>query len=320
MWFRRIFLHGKQTDHSTDKSPLKTEGSSVVLSPGVFRQLDRLELRSSRELGGDRFGTRSSNRRKPSTEFIEHRRYVPGDDIRNVDWRASARQEGFLIRQGELTKEVNVAILVDCSASMHWGDPPKSVLQKKLATMLAYLALTQGDRLSLHPYGGNRNRALGPISGKMQFSQVLRYLENLNYGGEADLSQGLSGLRKKNSQGGILFVLSDLLEPGNLTNILSIVPAPVWWVNIFHLLHPHETNPEINGSYELVDSETLTKINYDLTAKTLRQYQERISTWQQNLVMACVESHSTYSIINTSASLEKEVLPQLRAEKVVVNR
>ncbi|MEN8240326.1 MAG: DUF58 domain-containing protein [Chloroflexota bacterium] len=290
------------------------------MSSAIFRQLNRLQIQASKELSGSRTGARSSHRRKPSTEFIEHRSYTAGDDIRYVDWRASARQDGVIIRQGELTKSVNIFILLDCSGSMHWGAPPKSVLQKKLASMLSYLALDYGDRLYLQPYGGRGNKALGPISGKGQFNSTARYLDQLNYSGEASLGQALTKLRTSVMNGGIVFILSDLLEADRLSEILGGLPTPAWMVNVVHLLHPQELAPVIRGSIELEDVETHKKVNFDLTARALAKYHQRVSDWQKRLDMACVEHHVSYTLVNTNASLEGEVLPNLRAKNILVNR
>jgi len=320
MWFRRILRLNNEPESLVKSSAEIQRSISASINPAIFRQLNRLQIQASKELSGSRTGLRSSHRRKPSTEFIEHRSYSAGDDIRYVDWRASARQDGVIIRQGELTKSVSVFLLIDCSGSMHWGAPPKSALQKKLISMLAYLALDYGDRLYFQPYGGRGNQALGPISGKGQYNSTIRYLDQLNYSGEASLGKALSRLRTSVTSGGIVFILSDLLEPGRLFEILGGLPTPVWMVNVVHLLHPQELTPGISGSIELEDVETHKKVNFDLTARALAKYQQRVSDWQKSLDMACVEHSASYTLFNTNASLEGDVLPNLRAKNILVNR
>lgn len=319
MLFRRILRPDNTKPVTRRQTKAEVENNSSALPPSVFRQLDRLQIRGSRELRGERIGMRSSHRRKPSAEFLEHRAYVPGDDIRYVDWRASARHEHVFIRQGELPKEVIVYLLIDCSASMQWGRHPKSALQQSLAAVLGYLSLAHGDRVFVHPYGGSSNPDFGPVSGKGQFNNLLRYLRRLNYGGEASLGDGLRGLKQKISRGGIMFVLSDLLERGNLSAILSSVPVPLWWVNIIHLLHPQEIDPSLQGALELEDIETGVRANYDLTADAIRRYKRRIEEWQNKLELTCVENHASYTIINTESSIEKEVIPYLRSIQMLVD-
>jgi uncharacterized protein (DUF58 family) len=318
MLFRRIFRLDKNNQARPKDQSSNLKMGSGLLPAGLMHQLDRLQIRGSRELRGERIGMRPSHRRKPSAEFFEHRMYVPGDDIRYVDWRASARHENIFIRQGELPKEIIIYLLIDCSGSMNWGENPKLELQKRLASIIGYLALSQGDRLYVRPYGGTGNVDFGPVSGKGQFNSFVRYLAKLNYGGEASLANGIRGLKGRITRGGILFVLSDLLERASLDDILGGMPAPLWWVNVVHMLHPHETKPVLRGALELVDQETGARANYDLTSDALKAYAERIEKWQNSLEMACVQNHAFYTLLDTEASLEKEVIPHLRSLKVLV--
>jgi uncharacterized protein (DUF58 family) len=285
-----------------------------------MRQMERLAIRGSKALRGDRIGGRGSNRRKPAMDFREHRMYVPGDDIRFVDWRASSRHEQIFIRQGEMPKDVIVYLLLDTSGSMLWGDTPKRQAQLSLASALGYAALLNGDRLMVHPYGENKNIGFGPTSGRGHVTGYSRYLNQLKYGGQSNLQLAVQTLRKQASRGGVIFILSDLLEKGDLGEVLETIPAPKWWVNVIHLLHPAELVPDLRGGYELEDSETGRLINYDLTNDAVHRYKERVSVWRNQLEMAAVNQHAFYMLINTNWSLNQEILPYLRDRQVLVPR
>jgi hypothetical protein len=111
-----------------------------------------------------------------------------------------------------------------------------------------------------------------------------------------------------------------LLERGKIGDILSSVPAPIWWVNIIHLLHPAEVQPKLRGQLELVDTETGVRANYDLNNEAIRSYLGRVQQWQNSLELACAENHAFYTMLRTDASLEKEVIPFLRSVKVLVDQ
>lgn len=316
MSFLRIFSRA-------DKLPgrVAEEGANDAffgISPGVFNQLDRLQIRGSKELRGNRSSSRGSKRRKLSYEFRDHRIYIPGDDIRYVDWQVSARQENLYVRQGELPKDVIIYLLVDCSRSMLWGDSPKADMQKRLAAALSYLVLTHGDRLYVHPYGGSGNHDLGLVSGKGQFPQLLNYLRELNYGGQASLNNGVSELVKRISSGGILFILSDLLERGGISKVLKRLPPPLWWVNVLHLLHPREIAPSFQGQFQFVDYETGAVANLDLSGNDLKKYRDRVQRWKKRLEMACIKNHAFYTMVDTEASLHRDVIPLLRSQQFLV--
>lgn len=318
MWFRNIF-HLDNLDKEgrlpRDKDPSFVSG----LDGAVFAQLDRLRIQGSRDLMGGRIGVRSSHRRKPAQEFREFRMYVPGDDIRFVDWRASARHENIFIRQGELPKDADVYLLMDCSNSMAWEDGSKRKTELAIATVLGYSAITQGDHLSIFPYGGKGNTEFGPVSGKGNISAFIRYLNQLKYGEPTSLLDGVQKITRTVSRGGVLFILSDLLEKGDLAVILGKVPAPRWWVNVIHLLHRKELVPDLCGLYELEDDETGTRNNFDITSEALKVYSERMSDWRKKLELACIEKHHFYTMIPSDIPLDREVVPALRKAHILVD-
>jgi len=260
-------------------------------------------------------------------DFREHRMYAPGDDVRFVDWRASARQEHIYIKQGEHQKDARIYLLLDLSASMSWGSPPKSNAALALPAALGSLALGSGDRLVVEPVfdrglaGGGAAagpRPLGPVSGKGQFSGLLSYLRSLPFRGQVDLGPTLAGLRKRGvSGGGMVLVLSDLLGANNLAGALEALPRPKWSVVILHLLHPAELDPALQGDLELQDIETRQKKRYTITPKALETYRQRLEAWRGSLEETCAEKKALYTLLPTGWSLENEVLPHLRSLHIV---
>lgn len=290
----------------------------IHLSSKAIRQLDRLQLSGSVWLKGEFIGQRPGQRRKPASDFMDHRMYVPGDDIRYVDWRASARHEQVFIRQGELPVDMIVYLLLDCSASMLWGDIPKFRSQIGLAAALGYLALINRDRLKVIPYGSEGNLTLGPISGKGQTTNYLKYLNRLIYGGEARLLPTVKQISRKTTKRGVIFVLSDLLDIRSISHVLDYFPAPFWVVNVLHILHPDELNPPVLGSIEMVDSETGSSANYDVSRSSINRYHERLLDWQAKLDMECVAHHAFYTVVPTNWQVEREMIAHLRSTHVVI--
>jgi uncharacterized protein (DUF58 family) len=302
-----------------------TSNAEVTLTGQALRQLNRLQLNTSRFLPGASAGARASHHRRPAMDFREHRMYAPGDDVRFVDWRASARQEHIFIKQGEHLKNATIYVLVDCSASMTWGEPPKSQATLELAAALGYMALAQGDRLIVAPLVDPEKvkgpPQLGPISGKGQFPGLLNYLRSVRFGGQIDLARSLAGLSRRSSRGGLVLLLSDLLGAQDLYSGLEALTisqsAPAWNVVIFHLLHPAELNPALRGDFELQDIETRQTKRYVVTEKALEIYSQRLQSWRESLEVTCLERKTFYTMIPTHWSLERETLPHLRGANVV---
>jgi len=331
MWFRNIFRrpNNQSVGNRTRISNIEyQESPSLALPPSVYRQLDRLQLRASRHLLGSGGGLRPSTRRRPAAEFLEHRQYVPGDDVRFVDWKASARSEHIYLKQGDHPQETTVHILLDTSASMAWGTPPKHHAALSLAAAMGYLTLANEDRLQLTPLslegrGGHNEIVRGGegssrnFKGKAQFPSFLTYLRAIPFSGNPDLSQSIRDFSRSHTRGGVVLIFSDLLDVSDLASTLATLPRPTWEVTVFHLLHPHELNPSIHGQFELVDSETGHSTNYDLTSQALDNYRKHLQTWRDTIELACIENKAFYTLIPTDWSLEKEVIPHLRKVRVL---
>jgi uncharacterized protein (DUF58 family) len=277
----------------------------------VYAQLDRLRLRGARHLRGGRLGRRASLRRRPDADFREHRQYVPGDDVRFVDWKASARSEQIHLKQGELPQETTVHLLLDTSASMAWGSPPKHPAALRLAAALGYLALAHDDRLNVAPVTAGAPRPPIQIKGKAQFPALLKELRALPCGGRADLAASLHALARTH-RGGLALILSDLLDVPDLPAALKPLPAPRWDVTVLHLLHPEELAPRLTGQVEMLDAESGAHANYDVTAQSLAAYAAHLQGWLDVVELACIESKVFYTRLSTGWALDAEMLPHLR--------
>lgn len=317
MWFRNIFPP-KEGHLSKAIAIPGNSWPDFRLSTGSLRQLNGLQVNASRFIKGNAAGMRYSLRRKPAAEFREHRMYVPGDDIRHVDWKASARQEHIFIKQGEHPKEASVYLLLDCSGSMAWGGQPKFHACLQLAAAFGFMSLANYDRLMVVPLGRSDIQPLGFISGKGQFPTFLNYLRRLTFAGKYNLQQVIQNFTARQARGGgLTLILSDLLDSPHLSDVLQLLPIPTWDVLVFHLLHPEELNPSIKGDFEMVDVESGLKANYDINADAIETYQKQIQVWRTRLEMGCVEANAYYNLIPTDWSLEKEMIPHLRSVDVI---
>jgi uncharacterized protein (DUF58 family) len=247
-------------------------------------------------------------------DFREHRKYVPGDDLRFVDWKASARHEHYFLRQGEQPKEASIYLVVDCSGSMAWGEPPKSRVQLLLAAALGYVALAQGDRLTVLPVGGRRRQSpMGPITGKGQVPNLLRFLRTLEFGGQTPLEEAICQSLQSASPAGLAIVLSDLMGIPALSPALSHFPAPRWDVVVIQILHPAELVPAYHGNWELMDVETGQCANYDIDSEAIDRYKASLASWIAKMELECVEHGALYTYCTADQPLQPDLLGHLRS-------
>jgi len=240
--------------------------------------------------------------------------------MRFVDWKASSRSEHIFVKLGEQPKEATVYILLDCSRSMGWGQPPKSSTALALTAAISTLALSQGDRLMVIPFSDKIIQPLGPITGKGQFPGLINYLKDIQCSGGTNLSETVHTFKRTLAvYGGLTFIISDLLDVNDLESALQVLPAPGWEVAVFQVLHPEELDPKVRGNFEMEDCETGIISNYDLNAEAVKKYQQRIGKWQKQIDMLCVEQNALYTMIPSNWTLEREIISHLRDIQVVTS-
>jgi uncharacterized protein (DUF58 family) len=313
-WWLR--LRGAAARPAPELRPNTHLDGNHLIDAAFLRRLDRLALQTGRRLRGDNIGARASFRRLPASDFREHRQYLPGDDLRHVDWNASARSEHVFVKLGERPKEATIHILLDSTASMQWGEPSKVWAARRLAAALGYISLNFGDRLVISDSAGQA-APFGPKMGKGQVPALLRYLRDLSFPKQADLPTATLRLARQHGRGGLALIISDLAEVEDLTPVLAPLRPPTWQVLVLHLLHPAELEPTLRGEIELHDSETGERANYDLSPEAVERYKTFAAEWCAKVEVACTALGAGYARVLADWPIEEAVLPYLRRRRVV---
>ncbi len=306
MWFRNIF------------SPKQQAALPPLFNDAFLRRLERLSLQAQRTLRGrPSGGAHLSHRLLPTSIFSDHRPYSIGDDYRYVDWNVYAHQDALFVKLGEIEQDVNVHLLLDVSRSMTWGSPPKLRAAQLLAGALGYLALAHNDRLHVAPFAATVQREFGPAHGKSRLIEMLRFIEQVQPGGETNLGAVLEGYARRHPRGGLLALCSDLLAPEGLEAGLRAYSPPIWQVLVIHLLDPGELNPEPLGPIELEDLETGKLLPLVVDDETLAHYRRNLSDWQRRIESACGKRGATCARVLGTWPLERQIIPYLRARQIL---
>lgn len=311
MSFRDIFRRAR-----SEAPPGPDQAAADLADFAVLRRLDRLALRTQPWLRGVAAGQRPSRRRVPSADFREHRQYLPGDDLRHVDWNASARSEHIFVKLGERPREATIHVLLDHTASMAWGLPSKLSAARRLAVALGYLALNHGDHLMVASLADPTPR-FGPSHGTGRVPGLLRFVRSLQPVRQADLLKTARAYAAHQPRGGLVVLISDLLALADVGALVDLFPAPTWQVLMLHLLHPLELNPDPIGEVEFQDVETREKANYDLDAHALERYQAFVANWCERLETTCFQRGAAYARVQADWEIERAIVPYLRRRGVV---
>jgi uncharacterized protein (DUF58 family) len=161
--------------------------TTELFDSDFLQRLEYLRVVARRVFAGTSPGSRSGKGAGPGLEFSEHREYAAGDDFRQIDWAALARLDRLLLRLCQEEEDLAVYFLVDTSASMATGEPPKFDHARRLAAALAYVAMASLERVRLVAVNGGLRGHLEAGRGTTHIVAVLEFLRNLAAGGRTDL-------------------------------------------------------------------------------------------------------------------------------------
>lgn len=183
------------------------------MDPATLARIGNLELVARWVVEGFMSGLHRSPRLGYSTDFAEHRPYVPGDDIRHVDWKVFARTERTWLKTYEADTNTNFTVLLDVSASMGYGhgNITKLAYAKLVAATLAWFSRRQRDRVGLVTFADDIREIVPPAA--RHLPNVLQALERATAGGAGSLARPMASVAQLQRRRGIFLLLSDLYEP-----------------------------------------------------------------------------------------------------------
>jgi uncharacterized protein (DUF58 family) len=190
-----------------------TPGSRQYLHPEAIARIARLELRARAVVEGVLAGLHKSPYKGQSVEFLQHREYVRGDDLRRVDWKVWGRQDRFYVKEFEEETNLRVTLLVDGSASMNYASGPlgKYDYAATLAASLAWLALSHGDAVGCSVFDDKIRASVPPRTKRSHLASVVEVLETPRAGRPTAFMPVLRSLAETLPRRGLVMVISDLL-------------------------------------------------------------------------------------------------------------
>ena len=300
-----------------------------LLDPTVLARIGNLELLARVVVQGFINGLHRAPNLGSSTDFAEHRAYMPGDDIRRIDWRLWARTDRFYVKEFEADTNTNFLVVLDVSPSMHYrGTPedPSAVSKLRygcfLAAALAYFSSTQRDRVGLATVDGTIREYVPPSAKHLQ--QVLHGLDRASRvatahdGGvrafdasPATLRPPLKKLSESTRRRSIIAIISDLYEEPDA--ILSAVTQLYGRGNdivIFHLLDRHELEFPFSDATNFVDLESGARM--PIVPDYLRaEYKKLVREHSAALSRRARDHKVDYALFDTSQPLDKALFAYL---------
>lgn len=284
--------------------------SKDILDIETALRLKNFHFRVPSRVRGYKTGIHKSYYNGISPDFLDHKEYNTGDEVKQIDWRLYGRHDRLYIKKFEDEVNMSWCIMLDKSASMGYGYKAQNKLQyaKKLAATLAYLLLKQGDSVGVVIFSEDDTELIPPRAGSHFINPILNSLEAVIPTGSTGLKEPvLNALEAYKSDASFILVSDFLIDAGSVEQAVKLIKNSKKQLTLFHILHPDETEFNFDGSIEFEDMETSEKVIVD--AGSLRHtYKKRIGDFIEKIKNICHENESRYVLSLTNESIESPLI------------
>jgi len=283
------------------------------LKPEVVAKLKGIDLKARLVVEGFLAGLHRSPYKGFSVEFTEHRQYMPGDELKRIDWKVYAKTDRFFIREYEEETNLRAYLVLDASGSMSYttGKVTKLEYASYLAASLAYLLLHQKDSAGLVTFSDRIDRYVPPRSTPAHLNTLLGQLARLKPGGDTNIAATFHQLAERVKRRGLIIIMSDLWdEQTAVLTALRHFRHRKHEVLVFHILDPNERAMGFRTPMVLKDLETGQEVTVD--PRVIRDdYQRGFDAYFKEFERGCREALIDYHRITTDTPFDRALFSYL---------
>jgi uncharacterized protein (DUF58 family) len=280
-----------------------------LVDPKAVARLMRAQVHARLPMSGNISGQHKSPHKGSSVEFAEYRKYVPGDDVRLMDWRVYARTDRFYLKEFEADTNLRAWFVVDCSASMGFAGHGTGKLDyaRRLAATLAYMLVQQGDAVGLTCFAEKTFLDIPARRNPAHLSNIFEGLSALKPKGETALVPALHSLAERIPQRGLVLIFSDFFTPvAELLPCFQHLRFRKHDLAVFHLLDRDELKFDFTHPTRFVDLETQSTLLAEPEIIRERYFGE-LNRYLEQLKNGCREFKTEYRRVVTDEDYEQVV-------------
>ena len=277
----------------------------------TLEKLERLTIHWKKSLPGLVGGHNTSRFAGGGQEFLDHRHFHHGDDLRAVNWRAYLRLEKLFLKMFQLEPRIPVRILLDTSQSMMTGKIPKFDYARKLAAALCYVGLVRLDSICLQPFAANLQDAFTAGGGRHRFQPALKFLTGLKAGGQTDFLAVAREFISSYPQKGLLLVISDFLDNGDSEKPVQYLADFGHELILLQVWADEDREPPWDGELDLEDAETGQHVELAFDADSRARYTAEFDRYADHMEHVALRNEGRYLGLSTSVPLEQAIFGSL---------
>ena len=294
---------------------MKDKAQREVVDTELLSRLAGLGVRVRQAMEGSLTGAHRSPHHGSSVEFAQHREYAPGDEIRDIDWKAFGRTDRHYIKQYQDETNLRTFLLLDTSGSMDYGSA-RAVERKidyaaKMAAALAWLLLRQGDAVGLLTFGDRVGTVIPPRARGDHFWNLAEVMSRADIGGRTNVVGALERMAELSARRALIVLLSDCFDfthdDGRLAALARQMRRRGHRVVVLQLLDPDEVDFPFK---ELTIFEELESDDRELAdPRGMRaQYLEELEQFCEQLRRDLLDGDVSYHRVVTSTPIEKTLM------------
>lgn len=276
--------------------------NSFKVNEKMLSHLEQMDLIIKDIVAGRFGGTHKTKSFGSSCEFGDYREYIPGDDIKKIDWSIFSRFEKLYLKLNLDERQMHTRIYLDASKSM---DGEKGLMMLDFASIFAYLSIKAMDKVSIYFIQDDEIvELINGIIGKEAFLENIAKLQEISFQGDCQISKVIMS-SKVGYGDGVSVIISDFLTDSNYENAIDHLRSKRRDVICLQVLSEEEMNPKLLGKYHYFDAEGGASYKKNITKDTLRTYQKALQYVTKRLEHFCYSRNAQYLLVSTGEKIEE---------------
>ncbi|MBQ4055109.1 MAG: DUF58 domain-containing protein [Clostridia bacterium] len=297
-----------------------------VIDGAFIAMLEARDLQIKNAMNGLFGGNRRSKMHGSSAEFADFREYVPGDDLRRIDWNLYGRFEKLFLKLFVDERQLHHRVYIDASSSMDWGEPHKGYIALKLACALGFLSVQAMDRFTF--YAVHEKSCVDlcrTVIGRDAFYDAADSLNGIEFYGDGDLGTAISTSEDTGHGNGMSVIISDFLTDSNWQGAVDYLLFHKREVHLIQVLSRDEIAPGLSGKVFMLDSEAESRdeedpLNYktEITRASIKAYKKAFLYHQQQIRDFCAARNVGFFSVCSDERIERMLFEKATETGVIL--
>ena len=285
---------------------------NLAINEAFLQRVEMLQTVLKNNIAGLFGGNHKSRTFGSSCEFADYRNYVAGDDITKIDWNAYARFETLYLKLYLDERQLHTKIYIDVSQSMAFGDGKKAETALQIAATLAYLSVTELDRVSIFAIRDSEvTEIISSVSGRERYFAEITKLNDVEFGGGCFISEGILPTQVGYGDG-LSVIISDFLTDNDYENAIDYLADKKRDLLCVQVLTSEEINPKVRGKNVFYDSENIeNSYRKNINKDIIKAYREAVKYVQDRLRNYCNARGAEYVLVKDDKPLDEIFFEQL---------